>query len=148
VRAVGANLANQILLIGYGVGDGSLASGEAMLAVQPGGVIPLSLLWQSLASTERDFTVFVHLLDEEGHIWGQADGQPDHGFYPTSFWDPGEVILDGYDTLVDASVPAGQYRLVAGMYLFSTGERLPILAEDGQVLGDEVFLTIVEVEER
>ncbi len=145
-HSIGANLSDQILLVGYDLGDESSASDEAALTTQPGAIIPVTIHWQALTPMDRDFTVFVHVLDQEGQIWGQSDGQPDQGFYPTSFWDIGETVLDRHDIMVDASIPSGQYRLAAGMYVLSTGERLPVVVEDGQVLGDEVFLTAVDVE--
>lgn len=146
-HTVAANLSDQILLLGYDLRDESSASGEAVFTTQPGATIPLTIYWQALTPMDRDFTVFVHLLDQERRIWGQSDGQPEQGFYPTSFWDVGEIVLDRHDIMVDVSVPSGQYGLVAGIYLLSTGERLPVIAEDDQVLGDEVFLTAVDVEE-
>ncbi len=145
-HTIGANLSDQILLLGYDLGDESSASDEAVLTTQPGATIPVTIHWQTLSPMDRDYTVFVHLLDQRGQIWGQSDGEPNQGFYPTSFWDVGETVLDRHDIMVDVSTPSGQYALVAGIYLLSTGERLPVIAEDDQVLGDEVFLTAVDVE--
>jgi len=145
-HALDANLGDQIFLLGYDLGDESSASGEAVLTVQPGGVIPLTIHWQALSSMERDFTVFLHLLDEGDQIWGQADSQPDHGFYPTSFWDVGEIVLDRHEIPVDAPIPEGDYRLVAGVYVSDTGERLPVLDERGQIKDDKVFLGVIKVE--
>ncbi len=147
-HAVGANLGAQVLLLGYEVGDDSSTSGRAIPLLQPGASVTLTLHWQALASMETDFTVFVHLVDRDGQIWGQSDSQPDHGFYPTSFWDAGEVVVDDHDILLDASIPAGEYRLEAGMYLSSTGERLLAVGEQGQVFYEEVLLTAVQVEDR
>lgn len=145
-HAVGANLADQALLLGYDLGVESSASGGAIPTLEPGALVPVALHWEALAPMERDFTVFVHLVDRGGQIWGQSDSQPDRGFYPTSFWDLGERIRDEHDISIDASTPAGQYRLVAGMYLSSTGERLPVVGDDGQIVGDQVLLTTLHVE--
>ncbi len=142
-HTIGANLGDHILLLGYDLGDESSTSDRPILITEPGATVPLTIHWQTLTPMDRDYTVFVHLLDQGGQIWAQSDGQPDQGFYPTSFWDVGETVLDRHDIMVDASIPSAQYRLVAGMYVLSTGERLPVIAEDGQVLGDEVFLTTV-----
>jgi hypothetical protein len=70
------------------------------------------------------------------------------GFYPTSFWDTGEIVPDEVDVAVGTSVPAGEYELVAGVYLLGTGERLPVLDDNGQTVGDTVSLGEVTVAER
>jgi hypothetical protein len=42
-------------------------------------------------------------------------------------------------------VPRGALQLVAGMYLPSTGERLPVLDADGQVIEEMVYLGEITV---
>jgi hypothetical protein len=44
--------------------------------------------------------------------------------YLTSFWAPGERILDEHKWLV--TVPPGEYQVVGGLYRLDTGERLPV----------------------
>jgi len=131
-----ADFGGQIMLVGF-----DFDSPERGLSVEPGQAIPLTLYWQALASMDRDYTVFVHLLDEGGWIWGQKDSQPLDGFYPTSFWDVGELVEDEYELTVDSNAPEGNYSLVAGLYFLPTGERLPLL--DGE--GDMVILGRVMV---
>ncbi|MEJ2735687.1 MAG: hypothetical protein P8189_19350 [Anaerolineae bacterium] len=84
--------------------------------------------------------MFVHLLDEDGVIQGQGDGPPVGGFYPTSFWDPGETVEDEHQVLLSVQAEEGIYRLAVGMYLVSTGDRMT--ADDG----DRVILGEVQVE--
>jgi len=55
----------------------------------------------------------------------QQDGEPGGGFYPTDRWEPGEVVRDEYIIRVPAGLD-GRYRLLTGLYLPTTGERLPI----------------------
>ena len=135
---LGVNLGDQVLLLGH---DGVPRSVEA------GQTIHLTVHWQALADVDHDYTAFVHLVDGHGRIVAQHDGQPVQGFYPTSFWDVGDTVQDHLDVAVDSSVPAGEYRLVAGMYLLGTGERLPVLDDAGQVVGDVVSLGQVAVVE-
>jgi len=129
------NLGNQVELVGYDIEKGEVEVGER---------VKLTLYWRALAQIERDYTVFTHLIDEEGRIWGQKDNEPLGGSYPTSFWDVGETVKDEYELLVKKGAPPGQYLLEVGMYLLSTGERLPVL-EEGKVVGDRILLRIVEV---
>jgi hypothetical protein len=94
---------------------------------------------------DENYTVFVHLVDDEGRIWGQQDNEPDGGFYRTSFWEPGELVSDRYEFVVDPAAPPGDYRIEVGMYLLGSGERLPVTGERGQPLGDRILLDSVTV---
>ena len=119
-------------LIGY-----DLASAET----RPGGALDLTLHWQALASTDRPYTVFVHLLDEAGNVKGYGDSEPGGGAYPTTGWLPGEYLADRHTVTLAPDAPAGTYRLAVGLYDPATGERLKM--PDG---ADQVVLeTPVEV---
>ena len=67
---------------------------------------------------ERDYTVFVHLTDENGQPVAQTDGQPGGGTRPTSGWQPGEAVRDSYAVPLAADMPPGVYTLQVGMYLW------------------------------
>ena len=81
-----------------------------------------------------DYTVFIHLLDEEGRIVAQQDGEPFGGAYPTSVWQQGELLGDEYRLQLPASLPGGTYRVVAGLYRAGAegGGRLPAYTETGR----------------
>jgi hypothetical protein len=113
--------------------------------LQPGGEIHLTLFWQALAAMDQDYTVFIHLVGEEGHVWGQGDSPPANGFYLTTEWEEGELIRDQYGIAISPEAPAGEYRLDVGMYLVSTGERLTVIGEEGASLGDRIVLQPVSV---
>ncbi|MCL5025884.1 MAG: glycosyltransferase family 39 protein, partial [Chloroflexi bacterium] len=88
--------------------------------------VEFTLYWRALHPLEGDYTVFVHLQDAAGRLWGQADGQPAMGSHPTSRWRAGEVIVDKYRLRIDGAAPPGDYSLRVGMYLLSTMERLGV----------------------
>ena len=56
--------------------------------------IALTLYWRAAQRPERDYQVFVHLLDAAGGQIAGADGPPVEGLYPSSQWLPGQVIAD------------------------------------------------------
>jgi hypothetical protein len=114
----------------------------------PGELLHVVLYWSASAPVDKDYTVFVHLTDDEGRIWGQEDSQPENGFYPTSYWDVGDVVRDEYEITVDRDAPPGLYEIEVGIYLLGTGERLPYIDEDGQVLGDVMVLADIQVGSR
>ncbi len=125
-----ANLGNRIRFLGYNIESG----------FQPGGGIHLTLFWQALTKMDEDYTVFTHLIDGEGNIWGQKDNQPVDNFYPTTAWEAGEIVRDQYDLLISPQAPPGEYRIQVGMYSVETGERLIVSAKDGQMRDDKISL--------
>lgn len=104
-------------------------SGYALTPVaEPGGHILLMLLWQSLKVVDKDYQVFVHLLDDQGNKLLQRDGQPVVWMRPTSTWQPGEEIVDRYGLLLPTTLAAGRYSLAVGLYDPVTGQRLAVSA--------------------
>ncbi len=132
-----ANLGGEVALVGY-----SLENPK----VEPGDVIRLPFYWQALTEMERDYTVFVHLLDAKGEVQAQRDSQPVGGYCPTSTWREGEEVKDNYGLSLPPDLPAGEYVIVMGMYEGATGTRLPVLDETGQAMGDHVMLNRVLVD--
>jgi hypothetical protein len=99
----------------------------------------VTLTWQSLAAVQ-DLKVFVHVYDANGKLLAQDDGPPAAGFAPTSWWRRGDVITDTR-TINMASLPPGTYRITAGMYGGTTGERLEVRGPDGAHMPeDEIIL--------
>ncbi len=101
------------------------------------GVLNLTLYWQAVNQVSTDYTVFVHLLDANDQIQAQGDGPPVSGFYPSSFWDLGEIVIDQRQVWVPADALPGTYRLAVGLYLLSTGQRLRI-GQDDRIVLDEI----------
>jgi hypothetical protein len=100
-------------------------------AARPGQAVRLSLLWQAAGPIEREYSGFVHLVDEGGNIVAQEDES-----YATSLWPPGEVVEYYHNLALPEDIPSGQYAILVGMYIpgvepKSAGERL-IVQETGQ----------------
>jgi hypothetical protein len=96
----------------------------------PGDRLPIVLYWQATEAVTDDLSIFVHLLDPTGHLVWQDDGAAAHGNYPTWSWEPGEMIVDPHTIELPADLPEGDYTLVAGLYDWRTGERLPVFASE------------------
>lgn len=120
-----ATWAGRIGLLGYDLtGD----------PVSPGDTISLSLFYQALEAIDQRYTVFVHLLgpmnpDTGVPLWAQSDSEPCQGFYPTTSWNEGEILVDQIDLHVPPDAPAGTYTLGTGFYEVWTGERLPVTSD-------------------
>lgn len=120
-QPLGRNFGDQIALLGYELEDTPLA---------PGDVLGYRLVWQALSSPPLDYTVFVHLRDASGETLVQGDGQPADGAYPTSFWAPGETVLDERTLTLPLDLPPGDYHLVIGLYWL-----------EGMEVGGRLFLS-------
>jgi hypothetical protein len=90
----------------------------------------------------------VHLLDGSSQIAAQADSAPGGGSRPTSTWPEGELIVDRHGLSLPEDVGAGSYTLQVGMYLPTTGERLPVRGADGQSAGDSFPLGVITIVSR
>ncbi len=122
----------QVSLTGYKIDKAKVKAGET---------IEVALYWRAQKRMAEDYTVFVHLVDEGGTIWGQHDSQPVNGYYPTSFWDQDELVKDKHALVVGEEAPPGEYRIEVGMYRLADGQRLAIVDQDGQVLDDKALLS-------
>ncbi len=97
--------------------------------------LKVTLYWRAGHETDYNYSVFVHLEDvSTGQVWAQHDGWPVAGQKPTSTWAQGEVIADLHVISVGQDVPAGDYRLVVGMYDAKTLQTLAAWGPDGQVI--------------
>jgi hypothetical protein len=95
----------------------------------PGDRLPLILYWQSLATLDTDYTIFVHLRDLHNTTQVAADHQPYDGIVPTTRWAVGAVVKDVVWLELPADLPPGEYRLLVGMYRLDTMERLRVIGD-------------------
>jgi hypothetical protein len=133
-------LGEQIELIGY--------STDQATSFSPGGAFELTLYWRSLAKPPVDYTIFIHLLDDSGHVVAGWDAPPVKGNYPTHLWSADEVVEDSHTLTLPADLPPGHYRLVAGLYQLETLQRLPVSDTSGhRTAEDAIPLMLVPVGE-
>lgn len=111
------------------------------LAWTRGQRIILTLYWRPTASAPppRDYSIFIHLLDQDGDRLTGWDGVPLQGAYPTRFWRPGESLLDYWILPVPEDIPAGTAALRIGIYDPIEGGRLPVTV-GGEPAGDGLVL--------
>ncbi len=118
------------------LGPATLYGFDAPLALKPGDIFPLTLVWRAEALFDAPYHVFVHLTNADGIIMAQSDGTPANGGRRTTGWLPGEHIADPRPLALPADLAPGIYTLSAGLYRPDTGERLttPHFAEGRVVL--------------
>lgn len=90
-----------------------------------GTVAQVALYWEVKAPLGRDYTSFLHLLDNQGKKVAQGDDHRVCGdYYPSSLWQPGDTIRDVFRLQLPPDLPPGTYRFLAGMYTQPVGEAL------------------------
>jgi hypothetical protein len=108
--------------------------------IAPGGVVWLTLHWRAKGSTLRPYTVFIHLIDAQGHLVAQQDNWPVQGQWPPTCWQRGDLVVDPYAIDLANDLPAGAYSLFVGLYDAADGQR--VLLPDGR---DAFPLTTINV---
>ncbi|NLF02127.1 MAG: hypothetical protein GX601_14235 [Anaerolineales bacterium] len=116
-----ARLGNIAELLGYDLTPGLYASDEP---------ITITLYWRVLeGASESDYTVFTHLLAEDGRLVAQHDGPPVGSARPTGGWLPSEIIIDEH-AMTFREAYSGSAQIEVGMYDSATLTR--VVAADGR----------------
>jgi 4-amino-4-deoxy-L-arabinose transferase-like glycosyltransferase len=122
---------------------------QAPPAARPGGELIVELLWDCLAPLDRDYTVFVQLVNAEGRTLASHDGPPASGTRPTRGWLPGETVHDVHTLTIPPDTPAGTYSLIAGLYRADAPgyPRLSVSRASTPATADAAIITSIEVSE-
>jgi len=123
-------------LTGYGLSRAS---------VTRGGALAVALQWRALESMPVDYKFFLVLLGPDGAVYALHDGMPLNWLWPTSRWQPGEVVDDRWGLQVQFDAPPGNYWLYLGAYDPATGARIPVLAPKRDVRDNALLLADVVV---
>ncbi|HID62254.1 MAG TPA: DUF2079 domain-containing protein [Anaerolineae bacterium] len=134
---VEVNLGHRVRLLGYALDTET---------VKPGESLTLTLYWQATAPMETSYTVFTHIISEEGAIEGQKDGLPVGSTYPTTHWRSGEIVVDPYKIVLGPAVPPGKYTIEVGLYQLESGQRLEVIGSNGQIMDNRVILQEIQVQ--
>ena len=117
-----ATLGDAARLLGYSATPGPLL---------PGNDLTVNLFWQALAgAADADLSAFVQLLDRQGQVAAAWEGPP-VPWRPTTDWQPGELLRSQHTLRLPATLAAGRYSLVAGLFDPASGERLPASRQSG-----------------
>jgi hypothetical protein len=104
--------------------------------LKPGATLSIALTWEAVQPPDRDYSVFVHLTDENEILQAQQDSYPGLGARPTGDWQADETIYDPHQVRVSETAPApARLRVDVGVYDYATGQRLPVDGADQWPLG-------------
>ena len=87
--------------------------------------------WQATQVVQKNYTVFVQLLDPSGKLLAQIDQQPQQGDFPTSTWQPGDGIEDAYRFAQSTPPDAPWAQMIIGLY-DQEQKRLPLQTDGAQ----------------
>jgi hypothetical protein len=107
--------------------------------------LALELAWLARQEMADSYKVFVHVIDDTGQLWAQADRRPVHYLSNTNRWWPGQLVLDAYRLPLPAEMPPGRYQVRVGLYNERDGVRLPVVDAQGAVVDDQWLLDYAEV---
>jgi hypothetical protein len=109
----------------------------------PGAVVPVTLQWEAVSAPRAAYTLFVHLVAEDGTIWGQHDAPP--ASVPTDRWRPGERMLELCMPALKPDAPPGRYSVTLGWYEYPSLRRSTLdQGSAGAPAAD--FITLGEIE--
>jgi len=135
VRAVQANFADQLGVIGYEP-KAKLAPGERFIA---------NVYWKAIGAIPENYTGFLHLSGPDGRLVAQDDHELGRGFYRTLVWQADEVIRERYEWVMPKDVPNGDYTLQVGVYPFPSLKRLIVRSASTSTQDDLVWLDTIHV---
>ncbi len=99
------NLANAVRLVGY----------AAPSPMQPGNPASITFFWQATRALDRDYAVVTRIQDARGNIYATTQAAPARGIYPTTRWQPNEIVRDPQTLTLRGDTPAGDYRIVVAL---------------------------------
>jgi len=109
-----------IRLKGYGIDSTSHSSENAIL---------LTLQWYVRASIDKNYMLFVHIIDTQGNRVGQIDVPPGGSNAPTSIWKPHHYVTWTHTIPIQIDIRNGVYRIAIGIYNPHDLSRLPIYTQ-------------------
>lgn len=133
VVPVNWDIAGKMRLLGYRIELADVR--DALPAVRPFEVLPITLYWQARAPMTDNYSVFIHLLGRNRVVVGQVNTYPGLGLWPTTQLQPGDVVADTYRVPIEADAAAPTLlRVHAGLYRYSDPGRpaLTTINPDGK----------------
>jgi hypothetical protein len=115
--------------------------------IPAGGVLAVTLYWQTEAVLTNDYHVALFLADNNDNIVAQGmDGAPQGGFAPTTSWPLNTLMQDNRALRLPEDLPPGDYELWVRLYTWDAEgmTTLPVTSEG--IIGDDIGVLPVSIE--
>jgi mannosyltransferase len=107
------------------------------------------LAWTARQKLPINDKVFVQVWDAQGQAVFQQDNLPLNDLLPMTSWAADETLRDAHAMVIPKSLPAGEYRVVTGVYdPAHPTERLPVQSNNYQVSNNALILGVMQVLKR
>jgi hypothetical protein len=135
-ESVNVNFGDQMRLRGWALSERVL---------RPGDTLTVALTWEAAVELNDRYVVFAHLVSPDDELVAQYDDAPVGEALPRSAWPAGATFRYPLSIELPDDLPAGEYRLNVGVYLWPDLERLPVLSDVPGAERDAVELSRVEI---
>lgn len=109
---------------------------------EPGDYVPLTVYWQVLAPSERDLSLYLHAVDDQGDVIGRIDSFPGAGRLRTTTWQPDTIYADSYRIpLAQDAEGRSRLRVQVGWWHYESGDVVQPVDANGTPL-ESVMLDI------
>jgi hypothetical protein len=102
----------------------------------PGDTPELTLIWHALGRQNRNWTVFIHLVDAQEQIVAEDNRPPQDDAFPMLQWVAGDWVEDRHPLALPAKLAPGEYRIRVGLYFPRTERRAGVYSKRGTLRGD------------
>jgi hypothetical protein len=98
--------------------------------------LQIQLLWNALGRQNRDWWVFIHLVDAQETIMAEDNRQPTDGAFPMLQWVAGDWVESTHPLILPANLQPGSYRLRIGLWYPNNNRRAGYFDQEGTLQGD------------
>lgn len=113
-----------------------------------GAELPLVLYWNAEGEIDGLYTLFIHLVDDNGNVIYQFDGIPGYGRHPTLQWRPNSAFADHYVIRTDNHFVEGLATLSVGFYPYDQpGSRQGVVDASGKQVDSRIVLGKIRIHE-
>jgi len=96
----------------------------------------LALIWHALGRQNRNWTVFVHVIDAQGQIVAEDNRPPQDDAFPMLQWATGDWVEDRHPLALAANLAPGEYHIRVGLFFPRTERRAGVYSKRGTLRGD------------
>jgi len=120
-------LDGSVTLIGYRVAD---------RRYEPGEYVPITVYWRVNQPAARDLSLYLHAVDDQGHVLGKIDTYPGAGSLRTTTWQAGAIYADTYAVPLDSAGDGTRsgLRISVGWWHRPSNTLIAPVAQDGTPL--------------
>jgi 4-amino-4-deoxy-L-arabinose transferase-like glycosyltransferase len=103
---------------------------------RPGDTPELTLIWHALGRQNRNWTIFVHLVDGQEQIVAEDNRPPQDDAFPMLQWVAGDWVQDRHPLALPATLAPGEYHIRVGLFFPRTSRRAGVYSKRGTLRGD------------